>query len=32
MAIVTLLIPLQAYNKIHIQGVYSVIRWKLKSG
>ena len=30
MAIVTSLIPLQAYNKIHIQSVYSVIRRKLQ--
>ena len=32
MAIVTSLIPLQGYNKIHIQSKYSVIRWKLKPG
>ena len=30
MLIVTSLIPLQAYNKIHIRSVYSAIRWKLK--
>ena len=32
MALVTSLIPLPAYNKIHIQSLYSVIRWKLKTG
>ena len=30
MAIVTSLIPLQVYNKIHIQSIYSAIRRKLK--
>ena len=30
MAIVTSLIPLQVYKKIHIQSVYSAIRRKLK--
>ena len=32
MAIVTSLFPLQVYNKIHIQSVYSAIRMKLKPG
>ena len=32
MAIVISLIPLQVYNKIDIQSVYSAIRRKLKPG